>query len=516
MDLKTSKRLQRLRIFSQLLFTWLFFFLLLRSGGAAPEHLPYTGFFFYIDPLFLWVNLLSGPFLRPFLLALVPLLLTLAFGRFFCGWVCPFGALHQFFTWLGSRRAHRKVAVERNSLRLKYALLVVLLVAALFASQLLGWLDPFSLLTRSASTVVLPGTNFLLQHALQPGAQNQGLWGKLGKPAYDFSRRFVLTVQQRTFLQASGIGLIFFGLLLLNVRRRRFFCNTLCPLGALYGLLAKYSSLRLSVNENCRECNACANHCTYYGSPFKDYLKSECVLCLNCLVDCPAAAIDMRWQLPVAGRRPALDIGRRRVLAAAGCGLVVAALPQIAVAKKARTHSYLRPPGAIAEKEFLKKCVRCGACMQACPTNAVQPAVLQAGLEGLWTPLLVPASGYCEYECNRCTQVCPTHALAPLELEEKKQFKIGTAVIDRNTCYTYADGYNCAVCEEHCPVPEKAIRFREVEVHGFRGRPKKVKQIYVVPDLCIGCGICESVCPRTDAPAIRVGAEEEQRENSYD
>jgi ferredoxin len=153
--------------------------------------------------------------------------------------------------------------------------------------------------------------------------------------------------------------------------------------------------------------------------------------------------------------------------------------------------------------------------MQACPTHALQPAVFQAGLEGLWTPVLVPASGYCEYECNRCTQVCPTRALARLTLEEKKSFKIGTAVIDRSACYTYADGYNCAVCEEHCPVPEKAIRFREVEVHNFRGRLKKVKQIYVVPDVCIGCGICESVCPRTDAPAIRVGAEEEQRQNPY-
>ncbi len=129
------------------------------------------------------------------------------------------------------------------------------------------------------------------------------------KPLYDFSRRFLLTVRQRTFLQASGIGLIFFGLLLLNLYRRRFFCNTLCPLGALYGLLAKYSLIHLPVNENCSKCGACANHCTYYGSPFQDYLKSECVLCLNCLNDCPSAAIDVRLQLPRPGKRPALDVG---------------------------------------------------------------------------------------------------------------------------------------------------------------------------------------------------------------
>jgi len=153
--------------------------------------------------------------------------------------------------------------------------------------------------------------------------------------------------------------------------------------------------------------------------------------------------------------------------------------------------------------------------MQACPTNVIQPAVLEAGMDGLWTPVLKPNLGYCEFECNRCTEVCPTHAIEPLTLEEKKEFKIGTAVIDRNRCYTYADGYNCAVCEEHCPVPDKAIRFREVDVWNFEGKRVKVQQIYVVPDLCIGCGICQNVCPRSDQPAITVHAEEEQREFSY-
>jgi MauM/NapG family ferredoxin protein len=515
MNARAGRRLQRLRIASQVLFTALFFFLLLTSGGSAVGQLPQTGLFFYFDPLLLWVNLLAGPFLRAFLLALVPLLLTLVLGRFFCGWVCPLGGLNQFFTWLGRRGGRRKPAVERRALRMKYLLLVVLLVASLFAVQLVGWLDPFSLLTRSASTAVLPGTNFLVQHALQVGAQRRGLASRIVQPLYDLSRRFMLTVGQRGFLQAEIIGAVFLLLLLLNLRRRRFFCNALCPLGALYGLLAKYSLLSLPLNEKCKKCNACSEHCTYQGSPYQDYLKSECLLCFNCLADCPVDAIDVRFRLPRAGARPSLDLGRRRLLGAAGCGLVAAALPGVALARKVRPHPFVRPPGAMAEKEFLKTCVRCGACVQACPTNAIQPAVFQAGLEGLWTPVLVPAGGYCEYECNRCTQVCPTHALAALTIAEKKQFKIGTAVVDRSACYTYADGYDCAVCEEHCPVPDKAIRFREVEVHTFRGKLKTVKQIYVVPDLCIGCGICENVCPRTDRAAIRVGAEEEQRENPY-
>ncbi len=70
-------------------------------------------------------------------------------------------------------------------------------------------------------------------------------------------------------------------------------------------------------------------------------------------------------------------------------------------------------------------------------------------------------------------------------------------------------------CEEHCPVPEKAIRFRQVQVWDFHGGQTQVNQIYVVPDLCIGCGICENVCPRLDAPGIRLTAEEEDREAQY-
>ncbi len=503
MDRKSCRRLQRLRILSQFLFLVLFFFLLARLAGGAAAPPAWAGLFFYLDPLFLWVGLLASPLLRPFLLALLPLLLTLLLGRFFCGWACPLGALHQFFTWLGARRRRRLPAVARAWLRPKYLLLAGLLAASLFTVQLLGWLDPFSLLTRSAATVVLPGGNALLQQALQAGP----------RPLYELGRRALLTVSQRSFLQAAGIGILFFALLLLNLRRRRFFCNSLCPLGALYGLLAKFSFLRLRINDACVKCNACAGGCTYQGGPYQDYLKSECLLCGNCLADCPAAAIDVAFAWPGRRQRPAVDLGRRRLLGAAGVGLAAAALPLASPSRQAVPHPFLRPPGALEEKEFLRRCIRCGACMQACPTNALQPALFQAGAEGLWTPVLVPQSGYCEYECHRCTQVCPTRAIARLSLGEKKQFKIGTAVIDRSLCYTYADGYNCAVCEEHCPVPEKAIRLREVEVETFRGRRRLVKQVYVVPDLCIGCGICESVCPRSDRPAIRVGAEEEQRQN---
>jgi MauM/NapG family ferredoxin protein len=512
MKAKKVRLLQRSRFITQVFFSGLFFFLLLKTARADVSWLSQSGFFYYLDPLILWISLISGRLLAVFLLSLLPLLLTLVLGRFFCGWVCPFGAMNQFFTWISDRHKRKKIPVRANSLRIKYLLLIGLLVASLFATQWLGWLDPFSLLTRGSSVALFPGLNFIGQHALEIGADDRGLVAKIVKPFYDFSRRYLLTVKQRTFSQAVPIGLIFFVIILANFYRRRFFCNYVCPLGALYGFLARHSLLHLRLNQNCTQCEACSAHCTYYGSPFKDYLKSECTVCLNCLADCPFAAIDPKFSFPPLVKDAGVAVGRRKILAALGSGLALATMPQISLSKKMKVHPFIRPPGALREKDFLKKCVRCGQCLQVCPTNVIQPAVLQTGLEGLWTPLIVPLNGYCEYECHKCTQVCPTQAIARLTLEEKKQFKIGTAVINRSTCYTYADGYNCAVCEEHCPVPDKAIKFRDVEVNNFKGKLKRVKQIYVLPDLCIGCGICENVCPRIDAPAIFVSAEDEQRE----
>ena len=94
-------------------------------------------------------------------------------------------------------------------------------------------------------------------------------------------------------------------------------------------------------------------------------------------------------------------------------------------AVRQRTDDHLiRPPGVI-ESDLLDKCLRCGECMRSCPTHGLQPAFNQAGLEGLWTPLLIPRLGYCDYSCNACGQLCPVEAIPPLELEQKRQQVIG-------------------------------------------------------------------------------------------
>jgi len=197
------------------------------------------------------------------------------------------------------------------------------------------------------------------------------------------------------------------------------------------------------------------------------------------------------------------DRSRRQALVAFG-----AAIAGIALARSTRTafrdHPRLiRPPGAW-DNDLLSKCVRCGECIRACPTSAIQPSVTEAGLEGLWTPVLVPRLGYCDYSCNACGHVCPVQAIPPLSLEEKRQQVIGLAYIDENRCIPWAVYRDCFVCEEMCPVPDKAVKLETVDVVTRDGELVTVQRPHVVRERCIGCGICEYKCPVNGEAAIRV------------
>jgi MauM/NapG family ferredoxin protein len=203
---------------------------------------------------------------------------------------------------------------------------------------------------------------------------------------------------------------------------------------------------------------------------------------------------------------------RRRWLLASGIGALALVPALSAGVERKRTDPLLiRPPGALPEPEFLRRCVKCGECMKVCLTNGLHPTLTEAGLEGLWTPILVPRLGYCEYNCNLCSQVCPTGAIRPVTVEEKKNIHIGMAFVDENRCIPYAFGRNCIVCEEHCPTPRKAITFIEEKAVDGTGIGFTLKKPVVSPELCIGCGICENKCPVADLPAIRVTSINESR-----
>jgi formate hydrogenlyase subunit 6/NADH:ubiquinone oxidoreductase subunit I len=149
--------------------------------------------------------------------------------------------------------------------------------------------------------------------------------------------------------------------------------------------------------------------------------------------------------------------------------------------------------------------------MKVCITNGLQPTLFEAGAEGIWSPMLVPRIGYCEYRCTLCGQVCPTGAIKRLQLEEKVKVKIGLAMIDKGRCLPWAHARPCIMCEEVCPTPKKAIWFEAVRVRDRQGKTVVLQQPHVDLELCIGCGICEAKCPVLGRPAIYVSSVGESR-----
>jgi formate hydrogenlyase subunit 6/NADH:ubiquinone oxidoreductase subunit I len=232
--------------------------------------------------------------------------------------------------------------------------------------------------------------------------------------------------------------------------------------------------------------------------------------------ECPESGIRFKFFPATATTFDAPSLQRRRALAGVAVGVALLPIlrtgPGFAVARDSRL---IRPPGALDENNFLERCIRCGECMKVCPNNALQPALLEAGVEGLWTPVLAPRIGYCEPSCVLCGEVCPTGAIWEITQAEKawlpasaaknaKPIRLGTAFYNRGRCLPWAMATECIVCEEWCPTSPKAIYLRPVEVTDSLGNMKQIRQPYVDPNRCVGCGACEFACPVKDQPAIYV------------
>lgn len=144
--------------------------------------------------------------------------------------------------------------------------------------------------------------------------------------------------------------------------------------------------------------------------------------------------------------------------------------------------------------------------MKVCPTNGLQPCILQAGINGLWTPRLIPRIGGCEKNCNKCGQVCPTGAIRKLSLEEKTYAKMGTAVIDKSRCIAWEQDKVCLICDEACPF--NAISSFNETIQG-----KTLLRPFVDERICTGCGLCEARCPIDGPGAIEVFSINEERKN---
>jgi ferredoxin len=335
--------------------------------------------------------------------------------------------------------------------------------------------------------------------------------------------QIVLEFKQPHFRQGFLLGLLSLTILALNLRVTRFWCRALCPLGALLGLVSRWSILGLEKHATrCEDCNRCLLHCQGGDDPIPGapWRKADCHLCMNCVGDCPESGIQFRF-FPRSTMREGADLKRRKALTSLAAG--AAALPLLrsntGLAAEANER-LIRPRAALAEEDFLARCIRCGACMKVCPNNSLHSAVTEGGWEGIWTPVLVPRIGYCEPSCSLCGQVCPSGAIWEFTSREKawvsggedrKPIRIGTAFYDRGRCLPWAMAMECIVCEEWCPTSPKAIYLLPAEVIDAAGNKKTVRQPYLDPERCVGCGACEFACPVRDRPAIYVTSAGESR-----
>jgi ferredoxin len=451
----------------------------------------------------------------------VLLAVCLIFPRGFCGYLCPLGTLIDFSDWLLLRRIGRKSPLGGGSWRhTRYWLLLATLVAAGMGVLVTGFVAAIPVLVRGMAFIVSP-----LQMGLTKG------WYLV--PRYGAEE--ILSVA------------LFAGVLGLGLAAPRFWCRYLCPSGAVFSVANFLRLTERQVDASCIKCGKCVKACPFDAiNPDFSTRALECTFCQTCGGACPVHAINFtsRWArapepaaeaagypaAPAAGSKGAagpkgsacpicLIVSRRGLLGGAVCGaaLGVAAAVGVRGVGKQGLPPLIRPPGSVPEREFLRMCIRCGECYQACPNNVLQPVGFGRNVNELWTPQVVANWSGCEPSCNNCGHVCPTGAIRALPLEEKYAAHMGLAVINQQTCLPYI-GFegNCRMCADECTAAGyEAIDMVRINVAlDTDGKPIEGSGNLVPvvdPARCTGCGLCQTRCHKINVLAEKLLDEEAVR-----
>ena len=473
MTAKRTKYHLILRWIIQIFFLSLFIysFIQTRYGIAVTSQ----NIFLRFDPLVLIITSIAyRTIITAALLSVLLIVGTLIFGRFFCGFVCPLGTAIDIFDTISNHKKDIKLSLKNG----KYLILLFLIVSALIGSSFLHFFDPLVIFERSLTLVFYPALTYLIS--------------------------IFAIITDAVYIETILAFIVFAAIIGLGILAPRFWCRNLCPLGGVLAVLSKFSLFKFSFLQGCKSCGVCTDICPTSAINFQEERidGAECIDCLRCHYECPHNVVSYRINLSFTP----YNITRRQFISVFGAGLVAVPLARSLIYQRLEGR-LIRPPGSIPEPDFLNVCIHCGKCMKICPTNGLQPCILEAGINGLWTPRLVSRIGGCEKNCNMCGQVCPTSAIRNLPLEEKTYVKMGTAVIDRSRCIAWEQDKVCLICDEACPY--NAINSLSETV-----RESTLLRPFVDERICTGCGLCEARCPIEGASAIQIFSISEERKKT--
>ena len=433
------------------------------------------------------------------------LLLTWVFGRIYCSVICPAGVLQDIINRIFCIGKKKGKGIYRFGHRkplnwFRYVLLGV--IAALTVAGITEFcllLDPYSSFGRIAANLFRPvaiwGNNLLAV-----------VLNKMGN--YTLYHISITSITTASLLAAGVICLLF---IIMVSWRGRLFCNSLCPVGALLSVVSRYSLFRICFNhDNCNQCTTCERACKAEAIHSKqmEVDMSRCINCFNCLSSCKKKALTYKPSFlrnaeatvvapPPKSRRTFLATS----VAVAASAPIVALHAQKLLGLHATQRLPVTPPGSYNIERFKDKCTACHLCVTQCPSHVLLPSGFEYGFGYLLRPRMAYIDSYCNYECTVCSDVCPTGAIEPLTVEAKKTTQIGIAQFFEDLCVVSVKDQDCGACSEHCPT--QAVHM--VPYKGTLTIPK------VEPELCVGCGGCESICPVRPERAIIIIAHPEHQ-----
>jgi len=433
---------------------------------------------------------------------------TLVFGRIYCSVICPLGVMQDLLARL--RRKKNKYSYSPELRWLRYGVAVLFVVACLAGiGSAIELLAPYSAFGRMATMLLQPlwmtGNNLLA--ALAERADSYAFY------SVDVWLRSapVLFVAVATLVVVA----------VLSWRGGRTYCNTICPVGTVLSLLARYSWLKVRFDaDKCKACSLCSKNCKASCIDYKthsvDY--SRCVVCGNCIDKCKFGALryapahKKTVATPADTAMPA-DGSRRSFLLATALTATAAmaqkkekfvdgGLAELADKVAPHRQTALTPPGALSAQHMANHCTGCQLCVSQCPNDVLRPS---GELLNLMQPVMSYERGYCRPECTRCSEVCPAGAIRPIDVSAKSSTQIGHAVWVEKNCVPLSDGVECGNCARHCPTGA-------IEMVASDKDDELSPMVPAINEAaCIGCGACEYVCPARPFSAIIVEGHEVHR-----